>query len=724
MQHLALTFALLATPASAIDPDGISGRVVSSRGPEVGVWVIAETTDLPTEFSRIVVTGDDGRFVIPDLPKANYRVWVRGYGLRDSETVAAAPGQDIALTAPIAESPAEAAEIYPANYWFSLFHPPGAASFPGTGKNGVAPAIATQQEWLAAIKEECIGCHPMGDAFTRNLPGIGDPIALWAKRLAEGRGPDPDEYLETMQKGQRQRMVNAFAAAGTDSALASFADWTTRIEQGALPAAAPPRPAGVERNVVLSMWAWSLNEHGDGGAIHDEITTDKRDPTVNANGVVYGTQYRYGRIATLDPKTHVSGTVDIPGYDPPIPHRRISMPHNPMADHKGRVWNTIVTSEGLAPSYCLEASESPFAAYFPRRLPTGLQIALYDPAAQKPVQLIPTCFGTHHLAFDTDADHTLYFSGDTSVIGWFKVAEWDRTQDANRAQGWCPMVLDTNGDGVISPDHTRWNGASDTETAGGGEENASRGGQVVGAITDPKADTQITAFTYGLNVDYNDHSVWAVAWRPKLVPSGLVRMDVGAEAPQSCKTEYFEPPRRADGTYAAYNARGLDVDSKGVVWVGFGSGQLGRFERAKCRVLNGITATGQHCPEGWTFYDMPGPKIAGVADGTADWPYLIWVDLHNVLGLGRDVPILDANNSDSLAALDPATGKWTVIRVPYPAGFYPRGMDGRIDDATAGWKGRGVWAAYGMAQNATKHIEGGLPGRLVKVQIRPDPLAH
>ena len=205
MHRYALIIALgvHTTPTLAADTDDISGRVVSSRGPEAGVWVIAETQDLPTEFSRIVVTGDDGRFVVPDLPKASYRVWVRGYGLRDSDTVAATPGQDIALTVPVAASAAEAAEIYPANYWFSLFHPPGSAAFPGSGANGVAPTIATQQEWLAAIKEECIGCHPMGGAPTRNLAGTGDPIALWAKRLADGTGPDPDPYLEGMQKGQR-----------------------------------------------------------------------------------------------------------------------------------------------------------------------------------------------------------------------------------------------------------------------------------------------------------------------------------------------------------------------------------------------------------------------------------------------------------------------------------------------------------------------------------------
>ena len=67
--------------AIQIDKDDIGGVVTSSNGPEAGVWVIAETTELPTKYAKTVVTDDQGRYVIPDLPNANYQVWVRGYGL-------------------------------------------------------------------------------------------------------------------------------------------------------------------------------------------------------------------------------------------------------------------------------------------------------------------------------------------------------------------------------------------------------------------------------------------------------------------------------------------------------------------------------------------------------------------------------------------------------------------------------------------------------------------
>src|SRR5437667_7180800 len=86
----------------AIDSDDIAGVVTSTKGPEAGVWVIAETSDLPTKFVRIVVTDDRGHYLVPDLPKARYRVWVRGYGLVDSRPVDARPGMRMNLRAVVA----------------------------------------------------------------------------------------------------------------------------------------------------------------------------------------------------------------------------------------------------------------------------------------------------------------------------------------------------------------------------------------------------------------------------------------------------------------------------------------------------------------------------------------------------------------------------------------------------------------------------------------------
>src|SRR3954454_3451797 len=112
--------------APKIDADDIGGVVISAKGPEAGVWVIAETTELPTKFVKIVVTDDAGRYVIPDLPKANYNVWVRGYGLVDSPKVQTAPGKLLNLTAVPAANAAAAAEYYPPIYWFSMLKIPEA----------------------------------------------------------------------------------------------------------------------------------------------------------------------------------------------------------------------------------------------------------------------------------------------------------------------------------------------------------------------------------------------------------------------------------------------------------------------------------------------------------------------------------------------------------------------------------------------------------------------
>src|SRR5437763_280480 len=137
-----------AQPAAAvkIDDKSIGGIVTSRFGAEAGVWVVAETKDLGTRFAKIVVTDERGRYVVPDLPKANYRVWVRGYGLVDSERIAAQPGQSLNLTAAVAPNLGAAAQYYPAIYWASMIKIPDKSRFPGTGDkgNGIPDAFQTQ----------------------------------------------------------------------------------------------------------------------------------------------------------------------------------------------------------------------------------------------------------------------------------------------------------------------------------------------------------------------------------------------------------------------------------------------------------------------------------------------------------------------------------------------------------------------------------------------------
>src|SRR5512133_3659465 len=144
---------LTAQVTVTIDRDDIGGVVTGPGGPEAGVWVIAETTDLPTKFAKIVVTDDQGRYVMPDLPKANYSLWVRGYGLVDSPKVKAVPGKILNLKAVVARNEAAAAEYYPAIYWYSMLKIPDKSEF--GGKSNI-PEKLTQVDWLKQTKN--IGC--------------------------------------------------------------------------------------------------------------------------------------------------------------------------------------------------------------------------------------------------------------------------------------------------------------------------------------------------------------------------------------------------------------------------------------------------------------------------------------------------------------------------------------------------------------------------------------
>jgi hypothetical protein len=688
----------------ALDADDIGGVVTSAKGPEAGVWVVAETTTLPTKFRKIVVTDSQGRYVVPDLPRATYSIWVRGYGLVDSKPVTASPGATVNLQAQVAPTPQAAAAIYPANYWYALIKVPDASEFPGTGPqgNGIAPGMKTQADWITQMKDGCQLCHQLGNRPTRELPAslasIRPSTAAWERRLLSGqRGP---------------QMTAALNRFGKDRALAMFADWSDRITAGEVPPQ-PPRPEGLERNLVLSEWDWG----GATSYIHDQVATDKRNPRLNANQKVYGVDFTADQLVWVDPVEHSAGGMKIPvlatGASPYMPQKVETPspyfgedliwnnpvnPHNPMMDQRERVWMTAAVRGLGNPSNCTSA-DNPYAKYFPLER-SSRQAAVYDPRTG---QIVPvdTCFSTHHLQFAEDKEQTLYFSGDVNVIGWVKTAAWDRTKESATTQGWCPMIVDTSGDGKIG-EYTQ-----------------------PGRPTEPNKDMRVAGFPYGIIVNPTDGSIW---WANSAVPGRILRMELGTNPPTTCRTEVYEPPfdPKAPNGIVGHAPRGIDVDRNGLIWTGLSGGpHMASFDRRKCKVFNGPKATGQQCPEGWTLYPAPGPQMKGTTlPGSADFSYYNWVDQFDTLGLGPNTPILNGSGSDSLLALNPTTGRFVVLRVPYPLGFYSRGLDGRIDNPSGGWKGRGVWADFGS--NLVWHLEGGKQARsaLVKFQMRPDPLAH
>src|SRR2546427_4523808 len=187
-------------PAVAIDADDIGGVVTGANGPEAGVWVIAETTDLPTRYAKMVVTDDQGRYVVPDLPKAKYKVWVRGYGLVDSAKVDGEPGKQLNLRAVPAPNEAAAAAYYPAIHWYTMMKIPEASMF-GAAR-GDMPANVKQIDYLNLMKNNgCVGCHQLGTASTRTIPAVfgASSKEAWMKRIQAGQA---GELMVTIIAGQ------------------------------------------------------------------------------------------------------------------------------------------------------------------------------------------------------------------------------------------------------------------------------------------------------------------------------------------------------------------------------------------------------------------------------------------------------------------------------------------------------------------------------------------
>src|SRR5499426_210409 len=214
-------------PQVAIDNDDIGGVVRSPSGPEAGVWVIAETTELPTKYAKMVVTDDQGRYVIPDLPTANYSVWVRGYGLVDSPKVRARPGQQLNLAAVPAPDDRAAAHYYPAIYWYSMLKIPPAKDF---GGSTAIPKNITRENWLRQMNNvDCIGCHQLGQEATRTIPAsmgkFRDGREAWVRRTQSGQAGEQ----------MTQRLAGQFGAAPYDY----FGDWTDRVAKGELPKSKP-----------------------------------------------------------------------------------------------------------------------------------------------------------------------------------------------------------------------------------------------------------------------------------------------------------------------------------------------------------------------------------------------------------------------------------------------------------------------------------------------------
>ncbi len=695
------------TPAGGgvqIESDDIGGTVTGPAGPEAGVWVIAETHDLGTRYARIVVTDDQGQYLVPDLPQADYDVWVRGYGLVDSEKTQASPGANLDLTAVPAPNEAAAAHYYPAGFWFSLMEMPARSEFPGTGPagNGFSPDVEHQADFIRLVTSgSCLSCHQMGNEATREFPplfsGYDSSADAWARRILSG------------QAGES--MVRTLAGLGTEGTIRMFADWTDRIAAGELPPA-PTRPQGLERNVVITQWDWA----DPTAYLHDLVSSDRRDPTVNAYGKLYGAlEASADYLPVLDPVNHTLDQIPLTMMDPeagPVSGPPLAESpfwgdeaiwdsranvHNPMLDEEGRVWITARVRGRDNPDWCREGSDHPSAQAFPLES-SGRQLGVYDPASGEYTH-IDTCFGTHHLMFAEDTNNTLWTSGGGPVIGWLDAKQFLETGDAAASQGWTPLILDTNGNGVRDAEYVE-----------------------PGDAVDPTMDKRIHPGSYYAVAPAPDGSVWGTMLG---YPGAVVRLAPGDNPSETALVEYYELPVDENGDpIEGFTPRGGDIDRDGVAWVALASGHMASFDRRKCEgPLNGPQATGQHCPEGWSFYTEPLPQFKNLdLSGSSEGSYYTWVDQFNTLGLGENIPINTGNQSEALLVLN--DGEWVRMRVPYPLGFYTKWMDGRIDDPDAGWKGRGIWASFSSRTPFHMETGQGTTGQVFHFQLRPDPLSN
>jgi hypothetical protein len=577
--------------------------------------------------------------------------------------------------------------VYPAAYWYSMMKLPTEqelAALPG-GMN----------QYLGAMKNlSCVGCHQIGQLATRTIPPafshFENSEQAWIRRVSSGQA---GEQMVRSLSGQLQSIPFKY-----------LADWTDRVAAGEVPATQPARPSGLERNIVATVRDWS-----DGKAyMHDLISTDQREPTINGYGLIYGApELSTDHFPILDPVANTSTTFLYPVRDADTPTTKETPPtqpsaywdneaiwdskanaHNPMLDREGRVWYTTRIRGAENPAFCGEGSDHPSAKLFPLER-AGRHVSVYNPETKETL-FVDTCFSTHHLRFAEDGRNTLWMSGGGNVVGWVDTKKFLETGDSAASQGWTAIVLDTNG-----------NGRRDTYV----EDDQP---------VDPSLDKRVNAGFYAVMPNPKDGSIWG-----SLIgnPGAVIRIDPGPNPPVTAISEIYNVPM------PGFAARGADIDRDGVVWVSLGSGHLGGFDRSKCTgPLNGPTATGDHCPEGWSFYRLPGPGFDGLEELSIESSYYTWVDQFDTSGLGANTPIATGNLFDGVHAL--VDDEFVTLRIPYPLGFYSKGFDGRIDDPNAGWKGRGLWVSSG--DRTPWLMEGGLGSKplVVHFQVRPDPLAR
>ncbi len=438
---------------------------------------------------------------------------------------------------------------------------------------------------------------------------LDSPAQAWARRVQSGQAGNAYDGRPG-QPRRRSEPRQSLAIGPRASRTANCPPTRRRARKG------------IERNIVITQWDWADPK----AYLHDEISTDKRNPKVNANGLIYGSpEESRDYLPVLDPVHTTTRSGENPYRDPNTPGQPTPLQpspiwgdeaiwdshttvHNPMFDAtRPPVVHVPHPRRPPIPPSARQGSALHFGASSLRWTRSGRQLSVYDPTTKK-ISMIDTCFGTHHLMFAEDANNTLWTSsgGGGGVVGWLNTKMWDQTHDAEKSQGWTALVLDTNGNGKRD---AYVEGEQDVATAPSGESL----GTVLGRERGRRSDQGYAPQRRLLRPWHRRQT--ASMWGSVLgFPGGIVRLNPGPNPPETALAEYYEVPwNNPKAPVWGFSPRGMDIDGNSVAWVALASGHIASFDRRKCKgPLNGPNATGQQCPEGWTLYPTPGPKFKNV----------------------------------------------------------------------------------------------------------------
>ena len=387
---------------------------------------------------------------------------------------------------------------------------------------------------------------------------------------------------------------------------------------------------------MLTLWDWGSAQDGRSDNVVDRQT---RSAHATPTGQIYGVSQPTDALMVLDPVENKASVVKIPSMSSALAPATVSPtwadriwnhqadPRSAEMDAKGRVWLTA-RNHNERPAFCADVEKNKYAKNY--KLPTGRgggggakQVANYDTKTQK-FEFVDVCFSVDHN--ELSEDNFIYY-GTNNSLGWVDMDTWDKTHDAEKSQGWCPAIIDSNGDGKIGP------GWSEPDSP-----------------VDPAKDRRVEFGCYAIAYSEKDHGVWCSSNVGNQFK--LTFITKGANPPESCRAEMYTPPGGAasadDGHRRRHRRRQRHRLRSWRV-----SGQLIAFDRRKCKSPD-RKADGQHCPEGWTIYRNNEPKYTN-SPYNASEPYLNHIDSVDALGLGKDSPIYASINTDSMEVFSAKT---------------------------------------------------------------------